>query len=121
MMYREPADRARAELEVDLAAASPEIVAAAVIDGAHFQAPEWVLGEMLAAIDDERAEVVRAGLAGLATLARRGKMPADRRVWRKVLLHCDHAEFAGLAEDVLDDMEVYGMIGARDRSSKSDG
>lgn len=121
MIYREPQRRDRAALEADLGATSPDIVAAALVDAAHYSDASWVIGYLLDAVEDSRDGVTKAGLAALAALARRGVMPSDRRVWQTVLRCLDHPDHAGLAEDVLDDLEVYGTAGSRDRRPESGG
>jgi len=114
-MYREPESRSRAEVEVDLCAASVDVVAVALIDAAHFEDVGWAVDRMIEACADERIDVVRAALVGIAAIARRELLPTDRRVWRAILDASRIPEIAGVAEDVMDDLEIYGSQGTLQR------
>ena len=111
MIYRESEDRPRAELEVDLSAASGEVVAAALLDCASFESADWAVARILGATRDPRKEVVRTALTALGVLARRRELPTDRRIWAALLHALDDPELVGTAEDVMDDLELYGTTG----------
>lgn len=124
MRYEEPKPRPRHELEAELAAATGDVVAAALIDASQYESADWVVERLLLASGDDRREVVIAALTGFAALARRGELRTDRRIWRVLLRATDESEFAGVAEDTIDDLELYGMLGhrrSRRGSTGSDG
>ena len=123
MRYREPERRSRRDLEADLGASSSDVVAAALMDCASFEPAEWAVDRILDASRDTRIDVVRAALAAIGVLARRLALPTDRRIWATLLRGLDDAELAGIAEDVVDDLELYGTTGRRgpDARFESDG
>lgn len=82
MRYEEPQKRARLDLEVDLSAASSDVVAAALVDAAHHGDAEWAQQRLLVATSDQRLDVARTALLGFGILARRGALRSDRRVGR---------------------------------------
>ena len=116
-MYKEPEPAARSQLEIDLSAASADVVADALISAAYFEEPSWALKQLLSASSDQRPEVVISALMGFSTIARRGLLPTDRQVWRALLDAADNPDFAGVAEDVMDDLEIFGTTGSRSTST----
>ena len=112
-MYKEPEPATRSQLEIDLSAASADVVADALISSAYFEEPSWALEQLLSASNDQRPEVIMAALMGFSAIARRGLLPTDRRIWRALLAATDNPDFTGVAEDVMDDLEIFGMTGSR--------
>lgn len=115
MMYREPSKRPRSELEVDLSASSGDVVAAALLDCANFESTDWAVERLLSASQDQRVEVARAAVTGFGAIARRLELPTDRRIWAALLRALDDSKLSGTAEDVIDDLELYGTVGLRSR------
>ena len=112
-MYREPEPVTRSQLEIDLSAASADVVADALISSAYFEEPSWALEQLLNASNDQRPDVIIAALMGFYAMARRGLLPTDRQIWRALLHAADNPDFAGVAEDVMDDLEIFGTTGSR--------
>ena len=112
-MYREPEPATRSQLEIDLSAASADVVADALISSAYFEEPSWALEQLLSASNDQRSEVIMAALMGFSAIARRGLLPTDRRIWRALLAATDNPDVAGVAQDVMDDLEIFGTTGSR--------
>lgn len=112
-MYKEPEPVTRSQLEIDLSAASSDVVADALISSAYFEDPSWALEQLLSASNDQRPEVVIAAIMGFSAIARRGLLPTDRQIWRTLLDAADNPDFAGVAEDVMDDLEIFGTTGSR--------
>ena len=112
-MYREPEPATRSQLEIDLSAASADVVADALTSSAYFEEPSWALEQLLSASNDQRSEVIMAALMGFSAIARRGLLPTDRRIWRALLAATDNPDVAGVAQDVMDDLEIFGTTGFR--------
>lgn len=109
MTYSEPNPRPRAELEVDLAASDPHIVAVALVDAAHFAEGEWLQPQAVAFIRDGRPAVARAALVALSILARRRALNYGPGLDAALSFARSERALVGYVDDVMDDIRMYGL------------
>ena len=110
-IYRETDSRSRSEFIAALASDQAGEVSTAIIDLAHHEDPEWALDQLLSLCSDTRAGVVKAALSGFGILSRRQVLPVDRRIWMTLLAKSADPAFSGIADDAMDDIEMFGMTG----------
>lgn len=106
MIYNEPNERSRTELEALLQGASISDARRALIDLAHYEDASWALEKLLSAVSDDR--LATTAIMGIAAIARRYELAPDRRVWLALFQALEVPATAGYAGDALDDIELFG-------------
>lgn len=108
MIYREPRPIDRKAVEEALSGRDADRAAESVIRMAMNDPDfEWAQRICLRAVQDVRTEVVLAGLIGLGHLARRFRRLDLKTVLPAVRFRLKDKTFAGVAEDVLDDIGMF--------------
>ena len=106
MIYNEPNESSRTELEAALGGTSIPDARRALIDLAHYEDASWALEKLLAAVSDDR--LASTAIMGIAAIARRHELAPDRRVWFSLFRALEVPATAGYAGDALDDIEMFG-------------